>query len=126
MSTFPAPVPKPATAGKGQSALARTQAAYVNLRNGPGTNYRDIGDIRNNTVLLYYAASRTGDGWVWIEQSGVGGWVSTSVISFENIVTPNPIPPAQATPYDGKVAIWHWKGDSLSENTIEDVVRNIK
>jgi murein DD-endopeptidase MepM/ murein hydrolase activator NlpD len=126
MSTFPAPVPKPATAGTGQSALARTQAAYVNLRNGPGTNYRDIGDIRNNTVLIYYAGSRTGDGWVWIEQSGVGGWVSTTVISFENIAIPTPIPPQQATPYDGKIALWHWKGDSLSENTIEDVVKNIK
>lgn len=31
-----------------------------------------------------------------------------------------------ATPYDGKVAIWHWKGDSLAENTIEDAVRTIK
>jgi murein DD-endopeptidase MepM/ murein hydrolase activator NlpD len=126
MSTFPAPIPKPATSGAGQSALARTQAAYVNLRNGPGTNYRDIGDIRNNTVLIYYPGSRTGDGWVWIEQSGVGGWVSTTVISFENIAIPTPIPPQQATPYDGKVALWHWKGDSLSENTIEDVVKNIK
>ncbi|MEO8611867.1 MAG: peptidoglycan DD-metalloendopeptidase family protein [Chloroflexota bacterium] len=126
MSTFPTPVPKPANAGTGQSALARTQAAYVNLRNGPGTNYQDIGDIRNNTVVTYYAASRRSDGWVWLEQSKVGGWVSTTVISFENIATPAPIPSAQATPYDGKVAIWHWKGDSLAENTIEDVVKNIK
>lgn len=30
------------------------------------------------------------------------------------------------TPYDNKVAIWHWKGDSLAERTIEDVVRSIK
>ena len=28
-----------------------------------------------------------------------------------------------ATPYDGKIAIWHWKGNSISEETIEDVVR---
>ena len=126
MSTFPTPVPKPANAGTAQSALARTQASYVNLRNGPGTNYQDIGDIRNNTVVTYYPASRRSDGWVWIEQSRVGGWVSTTVITFENIAAPTPIPPQQATPYDGKVAIWHWKGDSLAENTIEDVVRNIK
>ncbi len=31
-----------------------------------------------------------------------------------------------ATPYDGKVAVWHWKGDSIAEETIEDVARTIK
>lgn len=31
-----------------------------------------------------------------------------------------------ATPYDGKVAVWHWKGDSIAEETIEDVVRTLK
>lgn len=30
------------------------------------------------------------------------------------------------TPYDGKVAIWHWKGDSLAEDTIEAAVRTLK
>lgn len=126
MTTFPSPVPKPTSAGQGQLALARTQAPYINLRNGPGTNYRDIGDIRNNTVLVHYPASRTREGWVWIEQGTVGGWVSSGVIGFENIAAPAPIPPQQATPYDGKIAVWHWKGDVLPENTIEDVVRNIK
>jgi murein DD-endopeptidase MepM/ murein hydrolase activator NlpD len=126
MTSFPTPVPKPSTAGTGKTALAKAQATYVNLRNGPGTNYRDIGDIRNNTVLIHYPASRTRDGWEWIEQYSVSGWVSTSVISFQDIAAPAPVPPNQATPYDGKVAVWHWKGDSLAENTIEDVVKNIK
>ncbi len=31
-----------------------------------------------------------------------------------------------STPYDGKVALWHWKGTSVSENTIEEFVRTIK
>lgn len=31
-----------------------------------------------------------------------------------------------ATPYDGKVAVWHWKGNSIAEETIEDLVRSIK
>ncbi|MBL8163310.1 MAG: peptidoglycan DD-metalloendopeptidase family protein [Anaerolineae bacterium] len=126
MSTFPPPVAKPSNAGAGQLALARTPSAYVNLRNGPGTTYRDIGDIRNNSVVKHYPASRRPDGWLWLEQGTVGGWVSTSVISFESIAAPAPIPPQQATPYDGKIAVWHWKGDVLPENTIEDVVRNIK
>jgi murein DD-endopeptidase MepM/ murein hydrolase activator NlpD len=31
-----------------------------------------------------------------------------------------------ATPYDGKVAIWHWKGDSIAEETVEDVVSTLQ
>lgn len=31
-----------------------------------------------------------------------------------------------ATPYDGKVALWHWKGSSLPETTIEGAVRTLK
>jgi len=31
-----------------------------------------------------------------------------------------------ATPYDGKIGIWHWKGDSVAEDTIEDLARTIK
>ncbi len=31
-----------------------------------------------------------------------------------------------ATPYDGKVAIWHWKGDSVAEESIEGLCRTIK
>ncbi len=126
MSGFPPPVPKPPTAGKGQSAIAKTRGSYVNLRQGPGTNYRAIGSVRNNTVLVHYPASRSASVWVWIEQGQQSGWVSTEVITFENIATPAPTPPQQATPYDGKIGIWHWKGDVLPENSIEDVVRNIR
>ena len=31
-----------------------------------------------------------------------------------------------ATPYDGKVAIWHWKGDSVAEESIEGLCRTVK
>ncbi len=31
-----------------------------------------------------------------------------------------------ATPYDGKVGIWHWKGDSVAEESIEALCRTIK
>ena len=30
------------------------------------------------------------------------------------------------TPYNNDVFLWHWKGDSLAEQTIEDVVRTLK
>lgn len=30
------------------------------------------------------------------------------------------------TPYDEKIALWHWRGTALTEKSIEEVVRNIK
>lgn len=128
MSSFPPPVPKPASAGTGKNAIARTSAAYVNLRNGPGTNYQDIGDIRNNSTVVYYPATKTRDAWIWVEQGNQSGWVSTTVVRFDDVTATTPNPPASQTPtpYDGKVALWHWKGSSLAENTIEEVVQNLK
>lgn len=126
MSTFPTSVPKPVTAGAGQMAIAITKMAYANIRNGPSTNYRTVGNLRNYTLAVYYPASRTGDGWVWIEQYGVVGWVSTTVVRFEHVSAPAPVPPQMATPYDGKIGVWHWRGDSIAENTIEELAQNIK
>ncbi len=31
-----------------------------------------------------------------------------------------------ATPYDGKVAVWHWRGDYIAEDTIDEVVATFK
>lgn len=31
-----------------------------------------------------------------------------------------------ATPYDGKIGLWHWKGDSIAEETIQDVANTLK
>ncbi len=31
-----------------------------------------------------------------------------------------------STPYDNRVALWHWKGDSLGENSIDEVAQTIK
>ncbi len=126
MSSFPPAVPKPAAPGPTQTALANTRAAYVNVRNGPGTNYRDIGDIYKNTVVVYYPNTRTSDGWVWTEQNQLTGWVATSVVTFEPIQSPPPGPRPQPTPYDGKSAVWHWKGDVLAEISIEEVAQTIK
>ena len=124
MNPFPAPVPKPSSPGPGQTAIIDTTAAYVNVRQGPGTNYRDIGDIYDNSVVVYYPNTRTSTGWVWTEQGQTAGWVSTGVVTFEHIQPPDPNP--QPTPYDGKVAVWHWKGDVLAENTIDEVAQTIK
>jgi murein DD-endopeptidase MepM/ murein hydrolase activator NlpD len=31
-----------------------------------------------------------------------------------------------ATPYDGKIGIWQWKGDAIAEDSVENIVRTIK
>jgi murein DD-endopeptidase MepM/ murein hydrolase activator NlpD len=125
MTTFPPPVPKPANPGPPQMAIINTKLAYANIRNGPGTNYRDIGDLRNLTLAAWFPKATSQNGWVWVEQSGVGGWVSKSVVTFEDVNAP--VPGSQpATPYRGAVAMWHWKGDAVAENTIEELARTVK
>src|SRR5690606_15332009 len=76
--------------------------------------------------VAYYPATRTRDGWVWIEQFSLVGWVSTSVVDFEHVTAPPPLPPPQITPYLNHVAVWHWRGDSVSENTIDELAQNLK
>jgi murein DD-endopeptidase MepM/ murein hydrolase activator NlpD len=124
MSANPSPVPKPSQPGAAQSALARTKASFANIRNGPSTSHAVAGQLRNLTLVQYFPGTRTGDGWVWIEQGSVGGWVSTSVVTFDN--TPRPPINNGPTPYSGAVALWHWRGDSVGENTIEELARNIR
>lgn len=126
MSTFPPPVPKPPNAGSSQAALAVTRGAFINLRQGPSTRYRDVGDILRNTIVAQYPATRTSDGWVWVEQFGRSGWVSTNVVTFEPIVGATQPPEDLITPYDGKIAIWHWRGDSIAENSIEELAETIR
>jgi murein DD-endopeptidase MepM/ murein hydrolase activator NlpD len=126
MSSNPPPVPKPNNAGSGSTAIAEVRTGFVNIRNGPGTQYRDIGDLRNNTLVAQFPPTRTADGWMWIEQYGVGGWVLSSALVFTPTTRPAPITPQTATPYDGKVGVWYWKGDGLTERTIDEVAVNIK
>src|SRR5690606_38753504 len=61
--------------------------------------------------------------WVWAEQGQLAGWISTSVVTFEPIQQPPPN--TTPTPYDGKIAVWQWKGDVLAENTIDEVAQTI-
>lgn len=122
-----ATVPKPSTAGEGKTATISTRSNYVNIRTGPGTEYTDIGDIINGSTVVYYPASKTASGWVWVEQQNLGGWISTGVVTFNDMSTP-PTTGGNATPtpYDGQIGIWHWKGQAIPENTIEEFIANMK
>jgi murein DD-endopeptidase MepM/ murein hydrolase activator NlpD len=117
---------RPPNAGNPQAAIANTRQAFVNLRFGPGTQHRIIGQLRNFTLCAVFPATRTPDGWLWVEQPTGAGWVSTSVVTFESVAARPPTTPQNSTPYDNKVAVWHWRGDSVQENTIEELARNLR
>lgn len=125
MGNFPPPIPKPTNAGTPKTAIAKTKASYTNIRQGPGTHYKDIGDLRNLTLVAYFPATKRNTDWVWVEQYGTGGWVTMSVITFEDALAPAPLVPTR-TPYDGKIGLWHWRGDSVGENSIEEVCETIR
>lgn len=125
MSSTPS-VSKPDSAGSGVIAVANTKAGFVNIRTGPGTNYQDVGDILDNSLVVYYPSTETRDEWVWVEQRGVRGWVFSGVVNFEQAVGTLPTSTTHVTPYDGKIGVWHWKGTSVPETSIEQLVANIK
>ena len=118
-------VPKPDDAGSGVVAVANTQSALSNIRRGPGINYRDIGDLLDNAVVVYYPDSKTASNWVWVEKGGLKGWVYAGYIEFIHAIGASPSP-HKPTPYDGKVAVWHWKGSAVPQNTISEVLDDIK
>jgi len=118
-------VPKPDDAGGGIVAVANTRSALSNIRRGPGVNYDDIGDLLDNTLVVYYPDTRTLSNWVWIEKGGLKGWVYAGFIEFIQAIGAAPSR-HKPTPYDGKVAIWHWKGSAVSEDTATEVLNNIK
>ena len=106
-------------------AVANTRSAISNIRRGPGVNYEDIGDILDNALVVYYPDTLSASNWIWLEKGGLKGWVYAGYTEFIPAIgaTPSPHHP---TPYDGKVAIWHWKGSTVSQNTATDLLNNIK
>lgn len=124
MSSY-ASLPKPAQPGNPVIAIANTKSAYSNVRSGPGINYQDVGDLMDNSLIVYYPGTKTPGNWVWVEKAGLRGWVYAGYIEFIPAIgaAPSPHPP---TPYDGKVALWHWKGTAIPEESIQELLDNIK
>ena len=118
---------KPDDAGDSQTAIARLRGAYLNVRQGPGLEYAVRGQLRPND-LVHYFPDTLRDQWLWVEGAAVPyGWVHSSYITFEE-VNPDPRgnPPAPPTPYDGNVSYWYWKGSSIVENTLKQMLANIQ
>lgn len=118
-------VPKPSDAGKGVVAVANTRSALSNIRSGPGVMYQDIGDLLNNALVVYFPDTKTASNWVWVEKGGLKGWVYAGFVEFIHAIGAAPSP-HKPTPYDGKVAVWHWKGSAVAQNTIREVLDDIK
>ena len=119
-------VAKPPDAGSGVVAVANTRAALSNIRSGPGVAYADIGDLLDNTLLVYYPDTKTDSNWIWVEKGGLRGWVYAGFVEFINAIGATPRQQQQPTPYDGKVAVWHWKGSAVAQNTASEVLSDIK
>ena len=118
-------VPKPADAGSGVVAVANTRSALSNIRRGPGVNYHDIGDLLDNSLVVYFPDTKTASNWVWVEKGGLKGWVYAGYVEFIHAIGAAPSP-HKPTPYDGKVAVWHWKGSAVPQNTISEALDDIK
>lgn len=63
------------TAGVASAAVA---TASVNVRTGPGTNYRVIDTLRPGE---YVAITGQSGGWCRVNQSGPNGWVSCAYLT---------------------------------------------
>lgn len=75
---------EPINPGTGISTTADTRMSFINVREGPGEEFTDIGDIFDLTEVVFYPATRTQTGWVWLENEQLAGWVNTAFVSFKN------------------------------------------
>ncbi len=125
MSPGPASVVRPEQPGAPQTALTNVNGAWAYLRAGPGEQYRVIGDIEDKSILRYFPHSRTENDWVWVEQSWRAGWLAAFVVDFEPIEDWPGQPDQLPTPYDGRVAVWHWKGAVLQDNSIDELAQRL-
>jgi hypothetical protein len=96
----PAPPPKSVSSPSPppRTVHHRTQVlwAYVNLRAGPGTNYRVIGQVRRGVSLEILEVN---GGWLHSRlEGGMEGWISKAATSEGHKPPPPPSPVPRATP----------------------------
>jgi curli biogenesis system outer membrane secretion channel CsgG len=89
--TLPSPLPMPPPP---PLPTAQVVWNHVNLRNGPGTNYKVVGNVKKGTSLKILEVN---GGWLHVElEDGSTAWVSKSATSEAPKVTapsPRPSPP---------------------------------
>jgi N-acetylmuramoyl-L-alanine amidase len=70
--------PTPAPTPQGPTAVIGT-GANVNVRRGPGTSYRVLGDLGRNEVVPIIGKSGDGN-WLQIQIGNIVGWIATKVV----------------------------------------------
>lgn len=75
------------------SPTRKVTAYWLTLRNGPSTKYKDIGYLKQNTVVSVHS---TKDGWSYVTANGKSGYVNDkylSKVSSSTSSTPTPSTP---------------------------------
>jgi hypothetical protein len=72
-----------------------TVTAHVNVRSGPGVEYRAVGSVPRNTVVEM--GQCRGD-WCQISSYGLSGWVSSQYLVDAPLPSPQPQPLPQPQP----------------------------
>ncbi len=75
--------------GSGAGLTATVDTSYLNMREGPGTQYAIVTVLQRGTQVVL--TGQVSDYWVQVrEPSGLVGWVSSSYLDFNNLnVTPS-------------------------------------
>ncbi len=95
----PSSSPPPATVPKMSIPLlpqGRVVWVYVNLRDGPGTQYKIIGKayMKNSFAIL-----AENSGWLRVRlENGAEGWMSKKAVTLDSSMTSSPQGPAASTP----------------------------
>lgn len=87
--TPPTSVPKPPDARLPQRMRLRFIQPYRNLRSGPGTNYKDLGNLHTGDEITLFEHNST-NRWRWVETPIGNGWLQTDGLTFEPIPPPGP------------------------------------
>jgi uncharacterized protein YgiM (DUF1202 family) len=82
----------------GEYILTQTPSNWVNVRDYPNDSANDIGDLYKNDVVTLYSPEV--EGWVYVQGSGVQGWVSrqNGKVGFTVVVTPDELIPPDDLP----------------------------
>lgn len=100
------PLPSPTPAGLfvgGTATIHTTRGDTLNVRNGPGTNYQVLTELRNGSVVSIIGGPQQGGPYTWWKirtASGIEGWAVESADRVQTLQSG--VPSANTTPEAGQ------------------------
>ncbi len=90
----------PAETAVGTFALTKLPSDYVNVRGYPLADGQDVGDLRKNEIVTLGTPEI--NGWVYVQNDAVKGWVSkqNGNVAFTQTTEPPPDNPPDNPPYN--------------------------